>query len=141
MKVILLEENRVAEVSDGHARNFLFPKKLAIDATPLNLKRFEKRLKEKESEIAAQKVAAKELGAKLSALTVTILAEAGEEGKLFGSVTNQDVVDAIKDQHGVELEKRKVNLNEHVGALGEYSASIKLLHEVVAHLKVKVEKK
>ncbi len=141
MKVILLEENRVAEVSDGHARNFLFPKKLAIDATPLNLKRFEKRLKEKESEIAAQKVAAKELGAKLSALTVTILAEAGEEGKLFGSVTNQDVVDAIKDQHGVELEKRKVNLNEHVGALGEYSASIKLLHDVVAHLKVKVEKK
>ena len=69
------------------------------------------------------------------------MAEAGEEGKLFGSVTNQDVVDAIKAMHGVELEKRKVNLNEHVGALGEYSASIKLLHDVVAHIKVKVEKK
>lgn len=141
MKVILLEENRVAEVNDGHARNYLFPHKLAILATPVNLAKFESKIKEKEAEIAIQKKSAQELADKISSFVIVFKMEVGEEGKLFGSVTNQDVVDAVKEQFGTELDKKKININEHVGAVGEYSVSVKLLHNVVAHFKIKVEKK
>lgn len=141
MKVILLEENRVAEVTDGHARNFLFPKKLAIVATPVNLKKFEQKIKEKEAEIAAQKKSAQELADKISSFVVVFQMEVGEEGKLFGSVTNQDVVEAAKAQYGIELDKKKVNINEHVGAVGEFPVSVKLMHNVIAHFKIKVEAK
>ncbi len=141
MKVILLEENRIENVSDGYARNYLFPKKLAVLATPVNLTRFEKRIQEKQAEMEALKRTAEDLAGKLSSLTVVIKAEAGEEGKLFGSITTQDVVSALQDQQGIEIDKKKVNLNEHIGALGEYFASVKLHHDVVAHLKIKVEKK
>ena len=141
MKVILLDENRVAEVSEGHARNYLFPQKLAILATPVNMAKFEKRLTEKAAEIAEQKKSAQALAEKLASFVVGIKAEAGEEGKLFGSVTSQDIVEAIKEQQGLEIDKKKVNLNEHIGSVGEYSASVKLHHEVVGHIKINVEKK
>lgn len=141
MKVILFEENRVAEVSDGHARNFLFPKKLAILATPVNLAKFEKKAKEREAEIAEQVKAAQETSALLSLNEIIIKADASEEGKLFGSVTPQDVIDAIKGSFGLELDKKKVNLNEHIKTLGNYTAAIKLHHKVTAHIKIKVEKK
>ncbi|MBI5701092.1 50S ribosomal protein L9 [Candidatus Saganbacteria bacterium] len=141
MKVILIEENRVADVADGFARNFLFPRKLAILATTVNLSKFEKKMQGKTEEIAAQKKAAQEISDKIMAAEVMIKVDASEEGKLFGSVTNQDVINAVKDQFGVELDRRNVNLNEHIKMIGEYVASVKLHHEVTAHLKIKVEKK
>lgn len=141
MKVILFEENRVAEVSDGHARNYLLPKKLAILATPQNLKRFEKIQVERSKEIAEQKVHAEELRNKLESKELVVKADAGEEGKLFGTITSKDVVSEVKNQFGIELEKKKVNLNEHIKTLGEFSASAKLHHEVTAHIKIRVEKK
>lgn len=141
MKVILFEENRIIEVSSGHARNFLFPKKLAVLATPENLVKFEKKMKAREAELETLKQAAKDLADKLESRELVIAAEAGEEDKLFGTVTTHDVVDAVAEQFGIELDRRKVNLNEHIKKLGEFSASIKLLHGVIAHLKIKVEKK
>jgi large subunit ribosomal protein L9 len=141
MKVILFEENRIAEVSPGHARNFLFPKKLAVPATPENLVKFEKKMKEKEAELLRLKEEAQALARKLEATELIIKAEAGEEDKLFGTVTTQDVVQAVSEQFSVELDRRKVNLNEHIKKLGEYSASVKLHHAITAHIKIKVEKK
>jgi len=140
MKVILLEEDRIADVSDGFARNYLFPQKKAILATPVNIEKFQEKLKERESEIAAKKKEAEELSAKLSAMMLTIKAEAGDEGKLFGSITTQDIVDEMRKQYSIELDKRKVNLNDPIKMLGEYSASVKLHHEVTAHIKIIVEK-
>src|SRR3989339_98454 len=113
MKVILLEENRVTDVADGYARNYLFPQK------------------KKEAEELAKQIEGKSL---------VIKAETGEEGKLFGSVTVQDIVDEMKKQHGIDLDKKKVNLNDHIKTLGEYSASVKFHHAVIAHIKIVVEK-
>lgn len=140
MKVIILEEDRIADVADGYARNYLFPKKLAILATPLNIEKFEKRLKERSEELLQKKKIAQELADKLSSVEVLIKAEAGEEGKLFGSITIQDVINAVKQQLGIELDKRKVNLNEHIKMVGTYIVIAKLHHEVNANIKLKVER-
>jgi len=140
MKVILLEENRVADVSDGYARNYLFPQKLAILATDVNLARFEKKRQEKQSEIEQNKKEAQEIAAKLESAEVIIKAEAGEEGKLFGSVTTQNVAEAVSSAFGVTVDKRKINLNQQIKTVGNYTATIKLHFEVNAHLKIKVEK-
>ena len=140
MKVILFEENRVTEVKDGYARNFLFPRRLAVLATPLNVKKFEKKMAVKAEEIEESRKSAKTVAEKIEASEVLIKAEAGEEGKLFGSVTAQDVADALLTQLEIEIPKRKINLNEHIKAVGDYTASVKLHHAVTAHLKVKVEK-
>lgn len=140
MKVILFEENRIAEVADGYARNFLFPKRLAVLATAPNISKFEKKMKEKESELEQKRKDAQELAKKLETQVIIIKADASEEGKLFGSVTSSDVIRAIAEQAGAQFDKRKVNLNEHIKMLGEYEISIKLHHDVTAHVKIKVEK-
>ncbi|OGC06021.1 50S ribosomal protein L9 [candidate division WOR-1 bacterium RIFOXYA2_FULL_36_21] len=140
MKVILLEENRVTDVADGYARNYLFPQKKAILATPVNLKKFEAKLKAMESFLAQKKKEAEELAKQIEGKSLVIKAETGEEGKLFGSVTVQDIVDEMKKQHGIDLDKKKVNLNDHIKTLGEYSASVKFHHAVIAHIKIVVEK-
>lgn len=140
MKVILFEENRVAEVSDGYARNYLFPKKLAVLATAQNISKFEKKMKDREAELEQKKKDAQDLAKKLETQVIVIKADAGEEGKLFGSVTSSDVIKALAEQAGAQFDKRRVNLNEHIKMLGEYEVSIKLHHDVTAHIKIKVEK-
>ncbi|HTY13623.1 MAG TPA: 50S ribosomal protein L9 [Candidatus Omnitrophota bacterium] len=141
MKVILLEEDRVVKVADGYARNYLLPKKLAILATPASIKQMEKRAETNKQKREELKTQAQALAEKLSSKEVVITADAGEEGKLFGTITNTDVVKAVKDTFEVELDRRKVNLNEHIKAIGDYVASVKLHTDVVAHLKLKVVKK
>ena len=141
MKVILLEEDRLENVSDGYARNYLFPKKLAISATPEAVKQMEKRAEANRVVREEKKNKAQETANLLSSKEIVIKADAGEEGKLFGSVTTQDVVDAAKDTFGIELDKRKINLNDHIKAIGDYSASVKIHTDIVAHLKLRVEKK
>ena len=140
MKVILFEEDRIAEVSDGYARNYLFPRKLALLATPVNVKKFEEKLKERAGEIAAKKQAAEELAAKLEAKELVIKTEAGEEGKIFGTVTSQNLVELIKKDFGIELDKRKININQHIALLGDYTATAKLHHEVNALIKFRVDR-
>lgn len=141
MKVILLEEDRVANVSDGYARNFLLPKGLAIMATEKAMKQMEKRAAANADKREQEKKGAQELAEKLEANPLTIKADAGEEGKLFGSVTAADVANELKSQTGVEVDKRKINLNEHIKTLGEFSATLKLHRDINAHLKIIVEKK
>jgi len=141
MKVILLEEDRVQEVADGYARNYLFPKKLAIPATPQAVKQMEVRAEANRKIREDEKTQAQELALKLEAAEIIIRADAGEEGKLFGSVTAQDVARAIFETHNLEIDKRKINLNDHIKALGEYSATVKLHSQINAQLKLRIEKK
>lgn len=145
MKVILQadvkgtgKKGQVFEVADGYARNFLFPKKLAIEATTGNVqdithkKALEERRKEKEKEVAV------ELAGKLNALRIDVKTKTGEGGRLFGSVTSKEIVDALKKQHGVEVDKRKLELKEPIKALGNYEVHVKIYPDVIAKLQVQV---
>src|SRR5665648_150638 len=145
MKVVLQadvkgsgKKGQVLEVADGYARNFLFPKKLAIKATTGNIqdithkKALEDRRKEKEKEVAV------ELAAKLNALLIEVKTKTGEGGRLFGSVTSKEIADALRKQHGVEVDKRKLELKEPIKALGNYEVHVKIYHDVIAILKVHV---
>lgn len=148
MKVILLKDIKgtgkkgdVKEVSDGYARNFLFPKKLAVQAGSTELKE----LKEKQTsqKIKEQKEyeAAVELGKKMEEMHVTIYSKAGEGGRLFGSITSKDIAAQIKKEHGIEVDKRKVMLDEPIRVLGSRFVEIKIHQKVVTKMRVDVKEK
>ena len=148
MKVILLKDIKgtgkkgdVKEVSDGYARNFLFPKKLAVQAGNTELKE----LKEKQTsqKIKEQKEyeAAVELGKKMEEMNVTIYSKAGEGGRLFGSITSKDIAAQIKKEHGIEVDKRKVMLDEPIRALGSRMVEIKIHQKVVTKMRVDIREK
>jgi large subunit ribosomal protein L9 len=141
MKVIFLEDDRVEEVSDGYARNYLIPKGLAVVATPQALVAAEKRREKRKKELEKKKEEMRALAEKISSLEVQLEVEAGEEGKLFGSVTSLDIVEALRKASGIELDKRKVELTDPIKTIGEYKVLVKLFPEVSATLKVKVSPK
>ncbi|KJR44229.1 LSU ribosomal protein L9p [Desulfosporosinus sp. I2] len=145
MKVILQSDvkgtgkkGQILEVADGFARNFLFPKKLAIEATTGNIqdvshkKEVEQRRKEKEKEDAIK------LGVKLNALLIEVKTKTGEGGRLFGSVTSKEITEALKKQHGVEVDKRKLEIKDPIKTLGDFEVLVKVHPEVVAKLQVHV---
>lgn len=145
MKVILLEDVKklgkkgdLVDVSDGYARNFLFPRNLAKEATEGSLKQ----LKQVKDAIAKKKQKeleqAKELAKVLSNTTVTLKVKAGEQGKLFGSVTSKDISEALKKQYNIEVDRRKIELQEPIKSLGSYKVDVKLAPEVDAKLSVKI---
>ena len=144
MKVILLDDvakvgrrGEVRDVSDGFARNFLIPKKLALTATAGNLKGLDHIKKQQEAKADRIKADAEALRGRIEALVYEERRQASEEGKLFGSVTAQDVVDFLQ-QHTVTLERRRVHLDEPIKALGESTVTIRLHSEVTAQLRVNV---
>lgn len=145
MKVILAsdikgtgKEGVLVSVSDGYARNFLIPRKLAVLATPANVKVWEKKRKIKEEQLAREKSSKQELADKLAAVTAVIKVDAGESGKLFGSVTSFDIASAVKDASGIEIDKKDVVLPENIKGLGTYEVPIKLHSDVEAKVKVEV---
>jgi len=144
MKVILLEDvskvgrrGEVRDVSDGYARNFLIPKKLALGATAGNLKNLDHIKKQANAKADRAKSDAEGLRAQIEAVAYEERRQASEEGKLFGSVTSQDLVDFL-DKHGVKVERRRVQLDEPIKTLGESSVPIRLHTEVTAQLRVSV---
>ena len=144
MKIILLEDvskvgrrGDVRDVSDGYARNFLIPKKLALGATEGNLKNLDHIKKQANAKADRIKGDAEALRDRIEALTYEERRQASEEGKLFGSVTSQDLVDFL-DKHGVKVERRRVHLDEPIKALGETSVPIRLHQDVTAQFKVSV---
>ena len=146
MKVILLQDvkgkgkkGQLIEASDGYARNFLLPKKLAIDATAdaLNTKKMND--KATAERIAREKAEALALSHKLRELTVVVTAKGGGSGKLFGSVTNQEIADALKAKAGVTLDKRKIVISDPIKNVGTYTVTCKLGYEITAPLTVKIE--
>lgn len=141
MKVIMLEDDSVKEVKDGYARNYLLPQKLAILATPQAIKRMEKKKIEKAAQIAENEAKAKEQAAVISALSVTIKADAGEKDKLFGAIGSKEVAEALKSQHGIEVDRRKIVLTQPIKLLGEFKVQIKLFPRVSAELTVIIIRK
>lgn len=148
MKVILLKDIKgtgkkgdVKEVSDGYARNFLFPKKLAVQAGNTELKE----LKEKQTsqQIKEQKEykAAVELGKKMEEMNITMYSKAGDGGRLFGSITSKDIAAQIKKEHGIDVDKRKVILDEPIRVLGSRFVEIKIHQKVVTKMRVDVKEK
>ena len=146
MKVILLQDvkgkgkkGQMLEVSDGYARNFMLPKKLAIEATPDAINTMRMNDKATQERIAKEKAEALDTGKKLREMTVTVTAKGGGNGRLFGSVTNQEIADALAKQSGIKLDKRKIVLNENIKNVGTYTVTCKLGYEINAPLTVKIE--
>ncbi|MBI4688280.1 MAG: 50S ribosomal protein L9 [Nitrospirae bacterium] len=147
MKVILKEEVKnlghigaVVNVKDGYARNYLLPKNLAAEASTKNIKEFEHQkniILERAKKVRKE---AEGLAGKLSGMTISIEAQAGEEDKLFGSVTSMDIAEAMSKQ-GVEIDKRKIALEEPIKRLGTYTVSVRLFPEVSATINVEVKSK
>lgn len=148
MKVILLVDYKtmgkkgdVVNAKEGYARNFLFPKKIAIEATPGNMKVLENQRKvqeQKEQEIFDE---AKQLGEKISSITIVIKTKSGDNGKLFGSITTKEIAELLKAKHNIEIDKRKIELDDNIKTLGNYTVKVKLHANVVASLNVVVTDK
>jgi len=146
MKVILLKDvkgtgvkGNVVNVSDGYARNFLFPKGLAIEATKANLSELKNKEKAQQKRIEQEKQEARELAKKISDITLVIKAKSGENGKLFGSVTNKEIAEELKKQHNIIIDRKKIVLNEPIKQLGQMDLEVKLYPEISGKLTVKVE--
>jgi len=144
VKIILLDDvaklgrrGEVRDVSDGYARNFLIPKKLALSASAGNLKNLDHIKKQQESKAERIKDDAHGLQQRIEALTYEERRQASEEGKLFGSVTSQHIADFL-DRHGVKLERRRIQLDEPIKTLGETMVPVRLHADVTAQLKVSV---
>ncbi len=148
MKVILLKDvkgtgkkGEVKEVSDGYARNFLLARKLAVVADNTAIKELQE--KNKSQEIKAQKEyeAAVELGKKMEELNIVIYSKAGEGGRLFGSITSKDIAEQVKKQYNIEVDKRKITLDEPIRVLGSRFVEIKIHQKVVTKIRVDVKEK
>lgn len=145
MKVILLEDVKslgkkgdLVNVNDGHARNYIIPKKLGLEATPKNMNDY-KLKKAHEEKVAAEKLAeAKSLGAELEKSAITVGIKVGEGGRAFGSVSSKEISEAIKEQLGYDIDKKKIVLKDAIKAMGEFAVKIKLHPQVQSELKVKV---
>ena len=145
MKVILQQDVRgqgkkgqLVEVSDGYARNFLLPKKLAVVATAENLNTMKQQEKARKAQEAAEKAEAEATAKKLEGLMVKIPAKAGEGGRLFGAVTAKEVSEALADQFGVNIPKARLVLDEPIKSCGGYQIRAKLGYEVIGTVNVVV---
>lgn len=146
MKVILLQDVKgqgnkgdIVNASDGYVRNFLFPNKLAIEANNQNLNELKNKQSSESNRKNNELKEAKKLAESISKLEIAIKAKCGENGKLFGSVTNKEIADAIKSKYKLSIDKKKIVLSEPIRSLGNFQLDVKVYPEVVAKLSVKVE--
>ncbi len=151
MKVILLQDvkghgkkGELVEASDGFARNYLLPRKLAQEATPANINEMNMRNEAAAAKKQRQKDAARESAAEIEAREITLYVKAGSGGKLFGAVTSRAVADAIEEQLGVAVDKQAVSISQPIKELGKHNVRIKLGHntnaEIVLHIIDEAEK-
>ena len=145
MKVILQQDVRgqgkkgqLVEVSDGYARNFLLPKKLAVPATAENVNTMKQQEKARQAQMAAEKAEAQALAEKLKSIQVKLTAKAGEGGRLFGAVTSKETAEALSAQHGLNIAKTKLVLDEPIKSCGGYQIKAKLGYEIMGTVKVMV---
>ena len=146
MKVILLQDvkslgkkGEIVNVNDGYARNFILPKKLGVEATGKNLNDL-KLQKNNEKKVAQENLdAAKKLAAELAEGKVELAIKVGEGGRAFGSVSSKEIAAAVKEQMGLDVDKKKIQLKEAIKSLGTHVVAVKLHPEVTAELKVSVK--
>ena len=146
MKVILLQDvkgkgkkGQMIEVSDGYARNFMLPKKLAVEATADAVNTMRMNDKAAAEKAAKERAEALEISKKIREMTLVVTAKGGGAGRLFGSVTNQEIADALKEKSGIALDKRKIVINDTIKSVGTYTVTCKLGYEITAPLTVKIE--
>ena len=145
MKVILQQDVRgqgkkgqLVEISDGYARNFLLPRKLAVPATAENINTMKLQEKARQAQMAAEKAEAQALAEKLQGIQVKLAAKAGEGGRLFGAVTSKEIAEALSAQFGLNITKTKLVLDEPIKACGGYQVKAKLGYEIVGTVNVLV---
>ena len=145
MKVILLDnikgvgkKDEIINASDGYARNFLFPKKLAVEANNENISKLKAKKQSEQYKKDVNKENAEKIAKKLNDITLTIKVKAGENGKIFGGVTSKEISEELKKQYKIDIDKKKIILNENIKNLGSFDISMKLFEGVTGKLKVKV---
>ena len=145
MKVILLcdvkgqgKKQDIVNVSDGYARNFLFPKKLAMEATPGAAREVERKQAAERARETERRLAAEKKAASLRGKVINVTAKCGAQGRLYGSVTGAEIAEALKAQHGVDIDKRKIDLSEPIRTVGETEVIVKLYTEISAKMTVRV---
>ena len=148
MKVILTQDvkgqgkkDQVVEVSDGYARNFLFPKKLAVPADNTALNIVKNKESSKQHKLDVEKQNALDIAKKLESITVKFEYAAGPDKKLYGSITTKDISEALAKKHGIEIDKRKISLAENIKSFGTFKADAKLFTDVSAKITVEVTSK
>ena len=146
MKVILLQDvkgkgkkGQMLEVSDGYARNYMLPKKMAVEATADAVNTMRMNDKAAAEKAAKERAEAVELSKKLREMTLVVTAKGGGAGRLFGSVTNQEIADSLKANSGIVLDKRKIVISEPIKSVGTYTVQCKLGYEITALLTVKIQ--
>jgi len=145
MKVILLEDvkgsgkkGQAINVAEGYARNFLFPRKLAMEATAANMKELERQAIRTEERKATELAQAKALAESLQGLDIRVPAKTGGGQKLFGAVTNKDIGDVLEQDHGLTIDRRKIEIKGNIKTLGEHEVTIRLHAEVVLPITITV---
>ena len=145
MEVVLLEDvkalgkkGQIVKVNDGYARNYSLPKKLGVEANAKNLNDLKLQKAHADKMAAEQLAEAKELAARLESVKVTLAVKSGEGGKVFGSVSSKEIAAAVKEQCSLELDKKKIQIQEPIRTLGVHEVSVKLHRDVTAKLRVQV---
>lgn len=145
MKIILLQDEKklgkkgdIVEVSEGYARNYVLPKKIGVEATNKNMNDLKLQKANAEKVAKEQLDAAKQLAEVLAEKTIEVKMKAGEGGKAFGSISSKEISAACKEQHGIEIDKKKIVLPEAIKSFGVYEVSVKLHSQVTGKLKVHV---
>lgn len=145
MKVILLDnikgvgkKDEVINASDGYARNYLLPKKLAVEANAENMSKLNNKKEANNYKKDLEKQAAEEIAKKLKGILLKIKVKAGENGKIFGGVTAKEISDNLKSQYQIEVDKKKIELKEQIKTLGSFNVNIKLYEGVTGTLKMEV---
>lgn len=145
MKVILKDnikgvgkKNEVINASDGYARNFLFPKNLAVEATPENMQKLNSQNQAKQYKKDVEKEQAQQIAKKLESITVEIKVQAGENGKIFGSVSSKEISENLEKQYKITIDKKKIELKEPIKVLGVRTVEARLFEGVVGKIKINV---
>lgn len=145
MKVILKDnikgigkKNEVINASDGYARNFLFPKNLAVEATPENMQKLNSQNQAKQYRKDQEKEQAQEIAKKLEKITVEIKVQAGENGKIFGSVSSKEVSESLEKQYKIAIDKKKIEIKEPIKVLGARTVDARLFEGVIGKIKINV---
>jgi len=145
MKVILKEnikgvgkKDEVINASDGYARNFLLPRNLAVEATPENMQKLNSQNQAKQYKKDVEKEQAKEIAKKLETITVEIKVQAGENGKIFGSVSSKEVAESLEKQYKIAIDKKKIEIKEPIKVLGTRTIEARLFEGVIGKIKINV---
>ena len=145
MKVILLDnikgvgkKDQIINASDGYARNFLFPKKLAVEANNENMAKLKAKENSNQYKKSQEKEEAQKLSERLNGILVKISVKAGENGKIFGSITSKEIADTLKEEYKIDIDKKRIDLKEPIKTLGNFSVSVKLYEGVTGILKIQI---